>query len=114
MNAGFLAVAVTAATALVAPDRKAGVLAVLLGGTTVACVAGVPGGALLLVLGLGALVNGATFCTFSYLAPVVTDTARLGLLCVPVVLAAFGVCSFAGVSIAGRLADRHPAAAAAY
>jgi DHA1 family chloramphenicol resistance protein-like MFS transporter len=175
VNAGFLAVAVTAATALAAPDRKARVMAVLLGGTTVACVAGVPGGALLeavfgwraafwavavlclpaiagvlgvpgggapgtdqpgpigpadrrrapglraelaqlrrpdllLVLGLGALVNGATFCTFSYLAPVVTDTARLGPLWVPVVLAAFGVGSFAGVSIAGRLADRHPAA----
>jgi len=175
VNAGFLAVAVTAATALVAPDRKARVLAVLLGGTTVACVAGVPGGALLeavfgwraafwavavlclpaivgvlgvpvggvpgtdqpnpvgranrrrapvlraelaqlrrpdllLVLGLGALVNGATFCTFSYLAPVVTDIARLGPLWVPVVLAAFGVGSFAGVSVAGRLADRHPAA----
>ncbi|HWN36270.1 MAG TPA: Cmx/CmrA family chloramphenicol efflux MFS transporter [Pseudonocardia sp.] len=180
MNAGFLAVAVTAATAMVAPDRKARVLAVLLGGTTVACVAGVPGGALLeagfgwraafwavavlclpaiagvlggglggrlggglggvlgggatgrtdrrrppglraelaqlgrpgllLVLTLGALVNGATFCTFSYLAPVVTDTARLGPLWVPVVLAAFGIGSFAGVSIAGRLADRRPAA----
>ena len=172
VNAGFLAVAVTAATALVAPDRKARVLGVLLGGTTIACVAGVPGGALLetvfgwraafwavallclpaiagvlggvpgvaarrehagrtertrlpglraelaqlrrpgllLVLGLGALVNGATFCTFSYLAPVVTDTARLGPLWVPVVLAAFGIGSFAGVSLAGRLADRHAAA----
>jgi DHA1 family chloramphenicol resistance protein-like MFS transporter len=187
MNAGFLAVAVTAATGLVAPDRKARVLAVLLGGTTIACVAGVPGGALLetvfgwraafwavavlclpaiagvlgsgvlgvpvgvvgrgravgggevdesatgpadrrrqvglraelaelgrpgllVVLGLGALVNGATFCTFSYLAPVVTDTARLGPLWVPVVLAAFGIGSLAGVSAAGRLADRHPGA----
>lgn len=39
---------------------------------------------LLVVLGLGALVNGATFCTFTYLAPVVTDVAGLGVLWVPV------------------------------
>lgn len=46
-DAGFLAVALTTATALVAPDRRARALAVLLGGTTIACVVGVPGGALL-------------------------------------------------------------------
>ncbi|MYT73132.1 MULTISPECIES: Cmx/CmrA family chloramphenicol efflux MFS transporter [unclassified Streptomyces] len=46
-NAGFLAVALTAAAALVPPDRKGRALAVLLSGTTVATVAGVPGGALL-------------------------------------------------------------------
>ncbi|MDC2950214.1 Cmx/CmrA family chloramphenicol efflux MFS transporter [Streptomyces heilongjiangensis] len=46
-NAGFLAVALTAAAALVPPDRKARATAVLLSGTTVATVAGVPGGALL-------------------------------------------------------------------
>ncbi|MDX3192831.1 MFS transporter [Streptomyces sp. MN03-5084-2B] len=43
-NAGFLAVALTAVTGLARPGRA---LAVLLGGTTVACVAGVPSGALL-------------------------------------------------------------------
>ncbi|MER8232925.1 Cmx/CmrA family chloramphenicol efflux MFS transporter [Streptomyces sp. NPDC094049] len=46
-NAGFLAVALTTAAALVAPERKGRALAVLLSGTTVATVVGVPGGALL-------------------------------------------------------------------
>jgi len=65
-NAGFLAVAVTAAVELVPPDRKARALAVLLGGTTLATVVGVPGGA---VLG-GLLGWRTTFWT-------------LALLCVP-------------------------------
>lgn len=152
-NAGFLAVALTAATGLVPPDRKGRALAVLLGGTTVACVAGIPGGALLDaafgwraafwavavvclpafagvwriadtpagaapvglraelaelrplagVLVLGALVNAATFGVFTYLAPVATGVAP-----VPVVLLAFGTGCFAGVTAAGRLADRWP------
>lgn len=46
-NAGFLAVAMTAATRLVPPERTGRALAVLLGGTTIACVFGIPGGALL-------------------------------------------------------------------
>ncbi|MEV4859492.1 Cmx/CmrA family chloramphenicol efflux MFS transporter [Streptomyces ossamyceticus] len=46
-NAGFLAVALTAAAALVPPDRKGCAPAVLLSGTTVATVAGVPGGSVL-------------------------------------------------------------------
>lgn len=47
VNAGFLAVALGAATKLVAADRKGRAVAVLLSGTTVATVAGVPAGALL-------------------------------------------------------------------
>jgi DHA1 family chloramphenicol resistance protein-like MFS transporter len=46
-NAGFLAVALTTAATLVRADRKGRALGVLLSGTTVAMVAGVPGGALL-------------------------------------------------------------------
>ncbi|TWD25493.1 DHA1 family chloramphenicol resistance protein-like MFS transporter [Streptomyces sp. T12] len=46
-NAGFLAVAVTAAAGLVPPHRKGRALAVLLSGTTVATIAGVPGGSVL-------------------------------------------------------------------
>ncbi|MDQ6521989.1 MFS transporter [Nocardioides sp. LHD-245] len=46
-NAGFLAVAIGTAVGLVAPDRKGRALAVLLAGTTLATVAGVPAGALL-------------------------------------------------------------------
>ncbi len=151
--AGFLAVALTAATSLVPPGCQGRALAVLLGGTTVACVAGVPGGALLGaafgwrsafwvvallclpafaavwrvpdtpagakpsglraelaelrplsgVLLLGALVNAATFGVFTYLAPLAGGVAP-----VPVVLAAFGTGCFAGVTAAGRLADRWP------
>ena len=47
VNAGFLAVALGAATKLVTPDAKGRAVAVLLAGTTVATVAGVPAGALL-------------------------------------------------------------------
>ncbi|MFG3109452.1 Cmx/CmrA family chloramphenicol efflux MFS transporter [Streptomyces tendae] len=165
-NAGFLAVALTAAAALVPADRKGRALAVLLSGTTVATVAGVPGGALLgtllgwratfwavallclpaalgvlagipagrvrdaaaegpslsvelarlrtgrllLVMLLGALVNASTFAGFTFLAPVVTDTAGLGELWVSVALMLFGAGSFVGVTVAGRLSDRRPAA----
>nr|WP_232837405.1 MFS transporter [Lentzea terrae] len=46
-NAGFLAVALTTASALVPEQRRGRALAVLLSGTTVATIAGVPGGSLL-------------------------------------------------------------------
>ncbi|OYP19719.1 chloramphenicol efflux pump [Streptomyces sp. FBKL.4005] len=167
-NAGFLAVGLTAATAMVAPDAKGRATAVLLGGTTLACVVGVPAGAALgqllgwrsafwavalmsapallavagsvprgpadtagpgpdaagpgpdaraelralrrprlrSVLCLAALVNGATFCTFTYLAPLVTEVCGLEARWVPAVLALFGAGAFAGVTAAGRLADR--------
>lgn len=164
-NAGFLAVALTTATTLVPAGQKGRALAVLLSGTTVATIAGVPGGALLgtllnwratfwavaliclpavfgivrgvpdhagsthdaptgpalrselaqlagprliVVMLLGALVNGATFATFTFLAPIVTDTAGLPELWVPVVLVLFGLGSFAGVTLAARLSDRRP------
>lgn len=163
-NAGFLAVALTTAGALVPPDRKGRALAVLLSGTTVATVAGVPGGSalgallgwratfwtvaalcvpaaigvlagiparaaregqgarpvlrsefgqlgrprLITVMVLGALVNAATFASFTFLAPVVTGTAGLGELWISVALVLFGAGSFAGVTIAGRLSDRRP------
>jgi DHA1 family chloramphenicol resistance protein-like MFS transporter len=159
-NAGFLAVALTVTAGLVPPDRKGRALAVLLGGTTIAVIAGVPGGALLgalldwratfwavallcvpaalgvlrglpdtrhtngtrlqtelaalrrprllLVMGLGALVNAATFGAFTYIAPVVTDTAGLGDLWIPAVLVLFGAGSFTGVTAAGRFSDHRP------
>ncbi|NDZ84681.1 MFS transporter, partial [Streptomyces sp. SID10115] len=46
-NAGFLAVALVTATDMVEPDAKGRATSALLGGVTVACVAGVPAGALL-------------------------------------------------------------------
>ncbi|MFI6675365.1 Cmx/CmrA family chloramphenicol efflux MFS transporter [Kribbella sp. NPDC050470] len=153
-NAGFLAIALATATSLVRPDAKGRATSVLLGGTTLACIAGVPGGALLgqhlgwrsafwavaiislpaliailravpaartspatplglrlrgrlvVLLILGALVNGATFCSFTYLAPVLTEVTGFGVGSVPLMLALFGLGSLAGVTIAGRYADR--------
>lgn len=165
-NAGFLAVALSTAAALVAADRKGRALAVLLSGTTIATAAGAPGGALLgTVLGyratfwaiallclpaaagiargiparvgtgvpgatpapslreeigelkrpgllpvmlLGALINAATFATFTFLAPIVTDRAGLPEFWIPVALTLFGLGSFAGVVGAGRISDRRP------
>src|SRR5690606_18834636 len=46
-NAGFLAVGLAAATGMVAPNAKGRATSVLLGGITLACVAGVPAGAVL-------------------------------------------------------------------
>ncbi|KAB8161237.1 Cmx/CmrA family chloramphenicol efflux MFS transporter [Streptomyces sp. 3MP-14] len=174
-NAGFLAVALATSAALAGPNARARATAVLLGGVTLACVVGVPGGALLgqlwgwraafwavallslpallavprsvpagapepapgdagaaggaearvgagargelralrrpatlLVLALAALVNAATFGTFTYLAPLATEVAGLAEGWVPGVLALFGLGSFAGVTLAGRVADARP------
>ncbi|MEU1124670.1 Cmx/CmrA family chloramphenicol efflux MFS transporter [Streptomyces sp. NPDC005899] len=163
-NAGFLAVALTAAATLVPPDKKGRALALLLSGTTVATIAGVPGGSvlgallgwratfwavgalclpaalsilkgipagrdedeathrpalraelaqlarprLILVMLLGALVNSATFASLTFLAPVVTESARLGELWISVALVLFGAGSFVGVTVAGRLSDQCP------
>ncbi|WP_041289825.1 Cmx/CmrA family chloramphenicol efflux MFS transporter [Kribbella flavida] len=153
-NAGFLAVALATASSLVPPGAKGRATSVLLGGTTLACIAGVPGGALLgqhfgwraafwavalislpallailrsvphrstgpavvgglrptprlvVLLLLGALVNGATFCSFTYLAPVLTEVTGFAGSWIPALLALFGLGSFVGVSLAGRYADR--------
>ncbi|WP_327588677.1 MFS transporter [Nonomuraea sp. NBC_00507] len=184
-NAGFLAVAMATALGMVAPNAKGRATSVLLGGVTMACVAGVPGGAvlgevwgwrsafwavsfalipaivavlksvpaggppagaeaggasaapgearrpsvrrssvrrsivraelrslrrprLLVMLVLGALVNGATFCTFTYLAPLLTGVTGLQPAWMPAMLALFGLGSFAGVTISGRIADVRP------
>ncbi|MFE6174214.1 Cmx/CmrA family chloramphenicol efflux MFS transporter [Streptomyces sp. NPDC056464] len=162
-SAGFLAVALVTAVRMVLPEAKGRATSTLLGGITVACVVGVPAGALLgqlwgwraafwavallslpavvavvwsvpggaadsersalrgelrslrsprlrLTLLLGALVNGATFCSFTYLAPLVTRVTGLESGWVPVVLALFGAGAFVGVGVGGRLADRRAAA----
>lgn len=62
---------------------------------------------LLTTILLAVLVNAATFCTFTYLAPIVTDRAGLDERLVPAVLALFGVGAFAGVATTGRVADRY-------
>ncbi|MGO1908624.1 MAG: Cmx/CmrA family chloramphenicol efflux MFS transporter [Brevibacterium linens] len=72
-NAGFLAVALSAATALAPAHRKGRALAILLSGTTIAMVVGVPAGALLGT----ALGWRATFWA-------------IALLCVPAALGVLG------------------------
>lgn len=158
-NAGFLAMALSLVARVVAAERQARALAVVLAGTTVALVAGVPAGAaigaalswraalwavalvctpallavlvaaprhaggeaeplrhelrilrdtrMIRTLTLVAVVNAATFCGYTYLAPMVTGPAALGQGAVPLILALFGVGAFLGVAIAGRFADRH-------
>lgn len=161
-NAGFLAVALSTVTGMVASDAKGRALAAMLGGTTIACVAGVPAGALLgdvlgwrsafwavalvsipaivatlksvpadnpapaaqprarvelgalrsprlvVTLVLGALVNGATFCSFTYLEPIFTDVSGIEQGWVPAMLALFGIGSFVGVRVSARWADSRP------
>jgi len=169
-NAGFWAVALTAAVAMV-PDRLKGrATAVVVGGVTIACVVGVPAGAVLgerwgwraafwavaavslpaflailrsvpggprpgaapapvsvrdelrvltgprlhPTLLTMALVQGATFCAFSYLEPLLTRATGLGAAWVPAALALFGAGAFLGVTAAGRYAERWPTAFVAY
>lgn len=57
---------------------------------------------------LGALVNAATFGAFTFLAPLVTDTASPRPQWIPVVLILFGVGAFLGITAAGRWSDRRP------
>ncbi|MFD3485696.1 Cmx/CmrA family chloramphenicol efflux MFS transporter [Streptomyces sp. NPDC058665] len=166
-NAGFWAVALVAALAMVEPAARARATSVVVGGVTVACVVGVPAGALLgehlgwraafwavalvslpalvaivtsvpderpattmnssvastetptlraelraltgrrvlLTLLTMALVQGATFGAFSYLEPLATHVTGLGDGWVPALLALFGVGSFVGVTVSGRVAD---------
>ena len=54
-----------------------------------------------------ALNAAATFCLFSYLSPLLTDTAGLDESWVPTVLALFGIGALAGTAIGGRVADAH-------
>jgi DHA1 family chloramphenicol resistance protein-like MFS transporter len=162
-NAGFWAVALVTAVSVAGPGARARATSVVVGGVTVACIAGVPAGAVLgghwgwraafwavalvsvpalaviartipgeqaeshavggraelrslteprLVLTLltSALVQGATFCAFSYLEPLVTRVTGVGAGWVPAVLALFGVGSFLGVTVAGRIVDARPVA----
>ncbi|MFI9643468.1 Cmx/CmrA family chloramphenicol efflux MFS transporter [Micromonospora sp. NPDC051925] len=159
--AGFLAVGLATAASMAGPQAKGRATSVLLSGVTLACVAGVPLGAvlgevwgwraafwgvaaisapaviailrsvpptpvapdapsarhelrtlrspqLIVTLLLGACVNGATFCSFTYLAPLMTEVTGLSSTWLPGILALFGIGSFVGVNVGGRLADKHP------
>lgn len=163
-NAGFLAVALSTVGRIVPAGQRARALAVILGGTTLALIAGVPLGALVgellgwrmtlwaiaviclpalaavlvatptrtepgatatapatlgaelsvlrrrplqLAVTLAVLVNAATFCTFTYLAVIATQPAGVSEAAMPGLLALFGIGAFVGVTVAGRLGDRH-------
>ncbi|MGW2846212.1 Cmx/CmrA family chloramphenicol efflux MFS transporter [Streptomyces sp. NPDC001274] len=162
-NAGFWSVALVTAVSLAGPGARARATSVVVGGVTLACVAGVPAGALLgghwgwraafwavalvsvpavlviarsvpagrpesepvpvraelralaaprplLTLLTMALVQGATFCAFSYVEPLATRVTGLDPAWVPGLLALFGAGSFLGVTAAGRFADGRPVA----
>ncbi|MET9781314.1 Cmx/CmrA family chloramphenicol efflux MFS transporter [Nocardiopsis alba] len=159
-NAGFLAVTLSTVADLVPAERRARALSVILGGTTLALVAGVPAGSLIgsllgwraslwaiaavslvalcgvavaapkgsssakrkpvplgrelrvlarrplqVNLALGVLVNGATFCVFTYLLVIASGPAGVAENVLPAVPAVFGAGAFVGVTAAGRLGD---------
>ncbi|MFF4371399.1 Cmx/CmrA family chloramphenicol efflux MFS transporter [Streptomyces sp. NPDC001594] len=58
-----------------------------------------------LAVAVTALAAGGVFCAFSYLSPLLTDTAGLGSAWVPWVLALFGVGALVGTTVGGRIAD---------
>lgn len=58
-----------------------------------------------LTLAVGAIGFGGMFAMYSYIAPTVTDVTGLSRSAVPVFLLFFGLGSFAGTMLGGRLAD---------
>ncbi|MFG2194614.1 Cmx/CmrA family chloramphenicol efflux MFS transporter [Streptomyces sp. NPDC048639] len=62
----------------------------------------------LLAIATIALSAGGVFCTFSYMAPLLTDVAGLGENWVPTVLGLFGIGALIGTTVGGRVADAHP------
>ncbi len=158
-NAGFLAIALATVRSIVAPAYTTRAVAVLLAGTTLATIVGVPAGALLansfgwrstfwavvllclpavvallrdrtlgalppspridvraefaqlrrrsvlVAVMLAVLVNAATFGVFTFLAVIGADAGVDDTL-TPLLLAAFGVGAFFGVTATGRWASR--------
>ncbi|MFF2022907.1 Cmx/CmrA family chloramphenicol efflux MFS transporter [Streptomyces sp. NPDC058171] len=60
-----------------------------------------------LAVAVTALAAGGVFCTFSYLAPLLTDVAGLSEGWVPTVLGLFGLGALIGTWLGGRFADAH-------
>ncbi|MEU4208395.1 Cmx/CmrA family chloramphenicol efflux MFS transporter [Streptomyces sp. NPDC026206] len=60
-----------------------------------------------LALATTALNAAAVFCLFSYLAPLLTESAGLAESWVPTVLGLFGVGALIGTAVGGRIADAH-------
>ncbi|MCJ1714972.1 MFS transporter [Curtobacterium sp. VKM Ac-2922] len=70
--------------------------------------AGLRSGRLWLVLAACATTSGGVVAAYSYIAPLLTDQAGVTSAAVPLVLTGFGVGSFVGTVLGGRLGDRHP------
>ncbi|WP_052209696.1 MFS transporter [Kocuria sp. ZOR0020] len=61
-----------------------------------------------LVLAACLTTTGGVLATYSYVTPILTDQAGLSAGLVPLVLAGFGICSFFGTLLGGRLGDTRP------
>ncbi|MFI5721535.1 Cmx/CmrA family chloramphenicol efflux MFS transporter [Streptomyces cyaneofuscatus] len=61
-----------------------------------------------LALATTSLSSAGVFCTFSYLAPVLTDEGGLPPSWVPGALFLFGIGAFVGIMLGGRFADARP------
>jgi predicted MFS family arabinose efflux permease len=61
-----------------------------------------------LVLAACATTCGGVLATYSYIAPILIEQAGVSTSLVPLVLTGFGVGSFIGTIVAGRLGDTHP------
>ena len=60
-----------------------------------------------LVLAACLTTSGGVLAACSYVAPILTDQAGLAPGLVPAVLAGYGICSFLGTLLGGRLGDKH-------
>lgn len=72
--------------------------------------AGIRSARLWLVLAACATTSGGVLAAYSFIAPVLIDQAGLPASMVPLVLTGFGIGSFAGTLLGGRLGDAHPRA----
>ncbi|NEW41084.1 MFS transporter [Nocardia cyriacigeorgica] len=54
------------------------------------------------------LTTAAYMITFNYLAAILADITKVPEVWIPAILALFGVGAFVGLSIGGRISDRHP------
>lgn len=72
--------------------------------------AGLRSGRLWLALLACVMTTGGVLAAYSFIAPILTDRAGVASALVPLVLAGFGVGSFVGTIVGGRLGDAHPGA----
>ena len=61
----------------------------------------------LMALSLTLCLSGAAFCVFTFIAPLLAETASIAPSALPVYLVLFGLGGVAGMQVGGRLADRN-------